>query len=183
MNVRPVEVTGITVLPPNKGYMVILKETEGEKYLPIFIGIPEAHNISLLLQNVKHVRPLTYDLFYNLMNIAGGKIMDVTVTELKNDTFYAEITYKVGDAVNRVDARPSDAIALAIKSRAPIFVSSDVMDKAGFVGEVAAIPSNVHERIKELNKQLEEAVEIEAYEMAARIRDKIRELEDQKKLI
>ncbi len=178
MNLKPVEVTGITGMSPNKGYMVILKELEGRRFLPIFIGIPEAHNISLLLQNIRHIRPLTYDLFYDLMNLAGGQIEDVTVTDLRNDTFYAEISYKVGDSVNKVDARPSDAIALAIKSKVPIYVNSEVMNKAGWMGEVTAMPPNINEHLKELNKRLENAVEIEAYEVAAQIRDKIREIEE-----
>ena len=115
------------------------------------------------------------------MNLAGGRVEEVTVTELRDDTFYAEINYKIRDLTKKVDARPSDAIALAIKSKAPIFVNNSVMDKAGMIGEVAPIPSNIDERKRELNKQLEEAVEIEAYEEAARIRDQIKELEEQQR--
>jgi bifunctional DNase/RNase len=179
MNKRPVEVTGITVFPPYKGYMVILKEREGKRYLPIFIGIPEAHHISLLLQNIKHVRPLTYDLFHNLINLAGGRVDEVTVTDLRDDTFYAEIDYRIRETVKRVDARPSDAIALAIRFKAPIYVSNTVMDKAGMIGEITTIPTSVDDRRRELNKQLEESVESEAYEEAARIRDQIKDLEEQ----
>ena len=182
MNKKPVEVTGITVLRPYKGYMVILKEREGKRYLPIFIGIPEAHHISLLLQNVKHVRPLTYDLFHNLINLAGSQVDEVTVTDLRDDTFYAEIDYRIRDTVKKVDARPSDAIALAIRFKAPIYVNSVVMDKAGMIGEISTIPTSIEDRCRELNTQVEEAVEIEAYEEAARIRDQIRELEERQRV-
>ncbi|NQT35032.1 bifunctional nuclease family protein [bacterium] len=177
----PVEVTGISGFPPFQGgYMVILTEMEGKKWLPIFIGAAEAHNISLLKQGVKYVRPLTYDLFYNLLKEADARIKSVTVTELRDNTFYAEILLAVGDTERSVDARPSDAIALAIKTKAAIFVAPEVMKEAGMQGKAGttSVP-NKYERIRNLNKQMAEAVEIEEYETAAKIRDEIRAIQEQ----
>ena len=176
----PVEVTGITGCAPYQGYVVILKETEGKRWLPIFIGAPEAHNISLLLQGLKYVRPLTYDLFGVLLETAGARISNITVTDLHDNTFYAEVSLAVvSGEVKTVDARPSDAIALAIKSRAPIYVNAKVMDEAGLIGEMVSPAPDFSERLRDLNKQLQKAVETEAYEEAARLRDEIRALEEQ----
>ncbi|MFH0765084.1 MAG: bifunctional nuclease domain-containing protein [Calditrichota bacterium] len=176
----PVEVTGISICAPYQGYVVILKEREGLRWLPIFIGAPEAHNISLLLQGLKYVRPLTYDLFNNLLEAAGARVEAVSITDLRDNTFFAEVQILLAnDRIRAIDARPSDAIALAIKTRAPIFVSSKVMDEAGLTGEeVPPSPPDIHTQIQELNNRLNEAVEQEAYENAARIRDQIRSLEE-----
>jgi len=176
----PVEVEGISsVFAPVQGYAVILKEHGGKRYLPIYIGQPEATNITLLLQGVKYVRPLTYDLFNNILIETGARVMSISVTELKDTTFYAEVLLKVGDSERRVDARPSDAIALAIKTRAPIFVDSKVMNTAAYISEETEEQPDINIRLRELNKQLEEAVDLEAFERAAKIRDKIRALEKQ----
>jgi bifunctional DNase/RNase len=175
-----VEVTGITGCAPYQGYVVILREHEGNRWLPIFIGALEAQNISLLLQGLKYARPLTYDLFYNLLEAASTKVENITVTELRDNTFYAEVSLRVGTrSPLGVDARPSDAIALAIKCKCPIFVSSKVMEEAGLVGEMSPAQPDHTEKLKELNKRLQKAVEQEAYEEAARIRDQIRALEAQ----
>jgi len=176
----PVDVTGISICAPYQGYVVILKEREGQRWLPIFIGAPEAHNISLLLQGLKYVRPLTYDLFNNLLEVAGARVEAVSVTDLRDNTFFAEVQVLVANNRTRsIDARPSDAIALAIKTRAPIFVSAKVMDEAGLTGEeVPPTRPDLHSQLQELNHKLTEAVEQEAYENAARIRDQIRALEE-----
>lgn len=176
----PVEVTGISISPPYQGYVVILKEKDGEQWLPIFIGATEAHTISLLLQGLKYVRPLTYDLFHNLLDAANGKVTRVEVTELKENTFYALVYLDTVEGERQIDARPSDAIALALKTDAPIFVSPDVFTEAGMRGEVAQTESptpSTEDRIMELNRQLKEAVEKEEYEAAAKLRDEIKTLE------
>ena len=177
MNNVPVEVTGISIFTPYQGFVVILKEIEGERVLPIYIGPTEAHNISLLLQGVKYIRPLTYDLFHNLLATADSRIDNVVITDLRDSTFYAEVSVKVQSAIHRVDARPSDAIALAIKSKAPISVNPKVLNEAGLIGDVTPEPPDLNRRIHNLNRQLDDAVEVEAYEEAARIRDAIRSLE------
>ncbi|MFH0881396.1 MAG: bifunctional nuclease domain-containing protein [bacterium] len=175
----PVEVTGISISPPYQGYVVILKEKDGEQWLPIFIGATEAHTISLLLQGLKYVRPLTYDLFYNLLEASKSKITRIEVTELKENTFYAMVHLQTVDGEKIVDARPSDAIALALKTDSPIFVAEEVFTEAGMRGEVAEAESKAptqEDRLMELNRRLKEAVEREEYEVAAKLRDEIKVL-------
>jgi bifunctional DNase/RNase len=166
--VVPVDVVGISVCPPYQGYVVILKEKSGDRWLPIFIGAAEAQSISLLLQGLEYSRPLTYDLFSTIL------------TELRDNTFYAVVHLKNMKGESKtIDARPSDAIALALKMKAPISVAPEVMSGAGITGEPVN-RSNI-ELISYLNQKLKEAVEIEAYEEAAKIRDQIRDLEQQQK--
>jgi len=176
----PVEVTGISISPPYQGYVVILKERDGEQWLPIFIGATEAHTISLLLQGLKYVRPLTYDLFHNLLESSNATIEKIEITELKENTFYALVYLDTPDGSRQVDARPSDAIALALKTEAPIFVAEEVFTEAGMRGEVAESdtkPPTSEDKLMELNRRLKEAVEKEEYEEAARLRDEIKVLE------
>ncbi len=173
-----VEVSGISISPPYQGYVVILKEKEGDQWLPIFIGATEAHTISLLLQGLKYVRPLTYDMFHSLLKATTSTVEKIEVTSLKENTFYALIHLNTPDGVKEIDARPSDAIALALKTESPIFVAPEVFTEAGMRGEVAqSEPISVENKLEELNQQLKEAVDTEAYEEAARIRDKIRDIE------
>jgi bifunctional DNase/RNase len=172
----PVEVMGISVCPPYQGYVVILQESEGERRLPIFIGVAEAQAISILLQKLEYARPLTFDLFGNVLEAMGAKVISITVTELRENTFYAtvEILDKEGE-VYYVDARPSDSIALALKTKAAIFVVDKVMDSAALQPD--QMPESEMDKITALNQKLQEAVADEAYEEAAKIRDKIKELE------
>src|SRR5512139_4000935 len=109
-----VEVTGVSVCPPYQGYVVILREKDGERWLPIFIGAAEAQAISLLLQDLHYSRPLTFDLFHNLIKAASGQVQRIAVTELKDNTFYALVDLKTHQGFQQIDARPSDAIALAL---------------------------------------------------------------------
>ena len=174
----PVEVTGISVCAPYQGYVVVLKEKEGQRLLPIFIGAPEANNIQLLLQGLKYLRPLTYDLFHYILQATNTKIEQVVVTDLRDNTFFAEVQIITDSGKTKgIDARPSDAIALAIKAKAPILVYSRVLEEAGLIGEETTNQIDLSEQLRELNQQLSKAVEKEAYEYAARLRDQIRELE------
>jgi bifunctional DNase/RNase len=174
--VIPVDVIGISVCPPYQGYVVILKEKNGERWLPIFIGAAEAQAISLLLQGVEYSRPLTYDLFNAILSAGGVRVLATDITQLRENTFYAVVHLKnLKGESKAIDARPSDAIALALKTKAPISVAEEVMTGAGIVGEPVN-RSNI-ELISFLNQRLKEAVEVEAYEEAAKIRDQIRDLE------
>lgn len=173
----PVDVIGISVCPPYQGYVVILKEKEGERWLPIFIGAAEAQSISFLLQGLEYARPMTYDLFAAILDAGEVTVESATVNNLKDNTFYAEIKVKVhGGDVKKIDARPSDAIALALRSKAPIQVESSVMDGAAVSNE--PVNRSVVEQIAYLHQKLKECVEVEAYEEAAKIRDHIRSLEN-----
>lgn len=180
MNSVPVEVTGISVYSPYHGYAVILKDKKRHRWLPIFIGGAEAQTISFLLQGVKIPRPLTYDLFQTILEQAGARIERVEVTDLRDNTFFAEVAVRVHNGELRlIDARPSDSIALALKTSAPLFVSEQIMIEASMVGDITvSAQPDANDRIQELNRQLEAAVSQEEYEEAAKIRDMIKALED-----
>ncbi len=179
MHAVPVNVEGLSVCAPYQGYMVILKERGSIRWLPIFIGKLEAESISIILENVQHARPLTYDLFSNLLIESGTAVEKVTVTGLRDSTFYAEVVIKTTNGRKTIDARPSDAIALALKTDAQIFVNSTVLNAAGMSDDlISDTQLNQHEsRLKKLNDLLTKAVEDEEYENAAKIRDKIKSLE------
>ncbi|MFC2170548.1 bifunctional nuclease domain-containing protein [Calditrichota bacterium] len=173
----PVEVTGVSVNPPFNGYVVILKEIDGEQWLPIFIGEVEAQTIMLLLQRMTYVRPLTYDLFNNLLEAGKSTVERVEVTKLEENTFYALVYLDTIDGVREVDARPSDAIALALKSNAPILVSRQVFEDSRKGRDLASDePPKPLNRLDELNEKLKKAVDDEEYEEAAKLRDQINNL-------
>lgn len=171
-----VEVIGISVCPPYQGYVVILKEKEGERWLPIFIGAAEAQSISFLLQGLEYARPMTYDLFGRILEEGQVQIVSSTVSDLKDNTFYGVVEIRTAKGeIRRIDARPSDAIALALKMRAPILVEEKVMESAAVTNE--PVNRSTVEQIAYLHQKLKECVECEAYEEAAKIRDHIRSLE------
>jgi len=111
--------------------VVLLKETSGDRYLPIWIGEFEAHAIAMELQGVDAPRPLPYDLMRTLLTELGGTVERVVVSDLSMDVFYARIVVAVGGRTIELDSRPSDAIALAVRSGSSIFVEDSVMDRAG----------------------------------------------------
>src|SRR5512144_2843044 len=103
--------------------IVVLKDLESSRYLPIWIGPFEADAITIELQGVEVARPLTHDLLKTVIGKLGGVVVQVAITDLRNDTFYAEVTVKVDGRRLQVDSRPSDAIALAVRTRVPVFVA------------------------------------------------------------
>jgi bifunctional DNase/RNase len=111
--------------------VVILKELEGERYLPIWIGHFEAEAIAMELQGVEAARPLPYDIMKSIIGDLGGKVRRILVTGLRDDVFYATIVIEAAGRQVEVDSRPSDAIALAVRTKVPIFVDESVLDKAG----------------------------------------------------
>lgn len=113
--------------------VVILREKDADRYLPIWIGPSEADAIALRLQDVSVARPLTHDLLRNLIEQLGARVVHIIVNDLANDTFFARIVLDVNGTTVEVDARPSDAIALAVRTDAPIFAAEDVLDRAGVV--------------------------------------------------
>ena len=124
-------VQGLTIDPASNSPILILKEPEGDQSLPIWIGLLEATAIASELEGVGFSRPMTHDLMRNLLEAVGYSVARVEVTELKDNTFYALI-HLVGPAGTlRVDSRPSDAIALALRTKAPIFVAPKVLEQAG----------------------------------------------------
>jgi len=126
-------IDSIRVSLMNYQRVVILKEKETDRYLPIWIGPNEADAIAVKLQGVSVPRPLTHDLLNSIVDALGASVNSVIVTELKNDTFYAKIVLNVDGEQMEVDSRPSDAIALAVRVDAPIYAEEGVLDKAGIL--------------------------------------------------
>jgi bifunctional DNase/RNase len=115
--------------------VVILKDVDDERYLPIWIGPFEAEAITLELKQVELARPLTHDLLKAVITKMGGKVSHVLVDDLRDDTFYARVVLDNNGHRLEVDSRPSDAIALAVRAKAPIFVADSVMEQAGITPE------------------------------------------------
>lgn len=124
-------VDSIRVSLMNYQRVVILKEKETNRYLPIWIGAAEADAIAVKLQGVPVPRPLTHDLLQSVVDAFGGKIQSIIVNDLKNDTFFAKILIAIDGSQMEIDSRPSDAIALAVRVAAPIFADESVLERAG----------------------------------------------------
>ena len=129
----PMEIDSIRVSLMNYQRVVILREKGTERYLPIWIGSPEADAIAVKLQDVTVPRPLTHDLLSAVIGDLGARVDHVVVSDLLNDTFYAKIAMVRDGKMTEVDCRPSDAIAIAVRSEVPIFVEDIVLEKAGIV--------------------------------------------------
>lgn len=183
-----VDILGLSTSPASGGaYALILKEVNGNRRLPIIIGAFEAQSIALEMEGIKPPRPLTHDLMKNILETMGNDLSEITISELKDGTFYARLIFNGQE----IDARPSDAIALAVRFGAPIFVNDKVMEEAGFLPEneeheegegapaVSPAPGKENKltRLEALRAQLREAVEREDYEKAAQLRDDIRRIE------
>jgi len=128
-------VESIRVNMTNYRRVVMLKEKTGQRYLPIWIGHFEADAIAIPMQNVPVTRPLTHDLLGSVIGSLGGKITQVIINELAEETFFAKLMIDDNGRHVEVDSRPSDAIALAIRAKVPIFVEEAVLDQAGMVFE------------------------------------------------
>ncbi|MBI2866952.1 MAG: bifunctional nuclease family protein [Chloroflexi bacterium] len=128
---KELSVDSIRVSLMNYQRVVILKEKDTDRYLPIWIGPAEADAIAVRLQDVQVPRPLTHDLLRNILQSLGGVVESVVVSDLTNDTFFAKIILDVNGKKQEVDSRPSDAIALAVRTKAPIFAEEAVLEKAG----------------------------------------------------
>ncbi len=124
-------IESIRVSLMNYQRVVILKEKESDRYLPIWIGPAEADAIAVRLQDVAVSRPLTHDLLRSVIDAFGGNVQYIVVNDLSNDTFYARIIMDVDGRTLEIDSRPSDAIALAVRVQAPIFAEETVLEKAG----------------------------------------------------
>ena len=123
-------VKGLMVDPITNMPIVILKDKDGERVLPIWVGIFEANAIALQIENIATPRPMTHDLLRNIIGDLKAAVEKIAVCDLKDNTFYALIYLRVGEELVAVDARPSDAIALALRVRAPIYVEDTVIDNA-----------------------------------------------------
>lgn len=189
-----VELDKIIFYPPSKGYAVILKEVGGIRQLPIIVGVFEAQSIALAIEQVKMPRPMTHDLFIRVLSRLGIAIQEVVINDLIEGTFYAQISLKEKSAksVTKIDSRPSDAIALALRVDADILVSEAVMDEAGQLLNVTetserqsvdqdSFEDQLLDRLVELKTKLQVAIDEEKYELAAQLRDQISKLEKELK--
>ena len=123
-------IKGLMVDPVTNMPIILLRDSEGQKVLPIWVGIYEANAIALQIENVSTPRPMTHDLLKNVITDLKGTIRKIVVSDLKDNTFFALIYLEVNGETVAIDARPSDAIALALRARAPIFVEESVIDNA-----------------------------------------------------
>ena len=124
------KVEGLTLDPLTNMPIIILKDLDGEKSLPIWVGFFEANAIALEIENITTPRPMTHDLIKNLVTMLKAQIKHILVSELKDNTFYAVITLTMNGSTMTVDSRPSDAIAIALRAKAPIFVNESVIESA-----------------------------------------------------
>lgn len=130
-----VAIDSVRVSLMSQDRMVVLKEIDSDRYLPIWIGPFEADAITIQLQGVQVARPLTHDLLKNFITTVGVRVSHILVNDLRNNTFFAQITIDHNGKELKIDARPSDAIALAVRVGAPIFVAEQVMDQAAITPE------------------------------------------------
>jgi bifunctional DNase/RNase len=125
-----VEIKGLMLDPSSNVPIVILRDTESQLFLPIWIGLSEANAIASRIEGIEPPRPMTHDLLRSVVELLGGEVEKIVISDLKESTFFAVIHVHQGDKPVEIDARPSDAIALALRVNAPIFVLRSVLDKA-----------------------------------------------------
>ncbi|MGA1249841.1 MAG: bifunctional nuclease domain-containing protein [Candidatus Kapaibacteriota bacterium] len=197
-----VEVLGLSQSPTSNGsYALILKEVDGDRRLPIVIGAPEAGAIAYEIEGVHTSRPMTHDLIKSIIETFDSKVTEIFIHEMKDSTFYASLHFSGSDSV--VDARPSDAIAIALRFDAPIYIASSLLDLAGFSLDELETTDDADDieeddgeekeedvdfflkdgaqkrqpkklsELEQLEAELEQAIKDEDYEKAAQLRDRI----------
>ena len=180
-----VKVARVTLDTATSRFVVILKDQNQNRWLPIVVGSTEAQAIALQLENIQPPRPLTHDLVKNLLDALNVHVARIVVNDLRENTYFALIGLQNDGAVNDIDARPSDAIALALRMDSPIFVEEDVMLKASISEQKEESmdldgdePSDLApgDQLEKLNVDLRKAVQDERYEDAAKIRDEIKKI-------
>jgi bifunctional DNase/RNase len=170
-----------SIIRTKYGNAILIKPKNLEVAIPIFIGALEMQSILIAHEKVKLGRPLTHDLFLDMLSRVNLTIKKIEISEIKNDTFHARLVITGGEYTNEkplvLDSRPSDAFALVTRKRCPVYVSSSVIDQAAipvdFFNEQSDDPDD---KYRSLHEQLEQAVAEEEYERAAELRDMIKEL-------
>ncbi|RPH92656.1 MAG: hypothetical protein EHM72_17120 [Calditrichaeota bacterium] len=178
-----VTVERVTLDTTTSRFVVILKEENRNRWLPIVVGNSEAQAIALQLEKISPPRPLTHDLIRNLLETLDARVERIVVNDLRDNTYFALLGLRLNGEFRNIDARPSDAIALALRTEAPIFVDGNVMLMASISESDIEVESNpVEERdeyaapediLEQLSVDLMRAVQDERYEEAAKIRDEI----------
>jgi len=200
INKVQVDIFGLTDRGMSQGaFALILKESDGPRRMPIIIGVPEAQAIANELEGVRAQRPMTHDLLRNVIEVLGAQLREVAIHSLKDGTFYASLIFEFSDL--EVDARPSDAIAIAVRCGVPIFVAEEILEEAAI--DQSDVPDVEDEEEEEdaieeeespalpaapvdapveaepltyrerLERELDDAIRTEDYEKAARIRDEL----------
>jgi len=191
MNKIQLVVTGIHANPAsNSAYALFLKELEGVRKLPIIIGAFEAQAIALELEGVQPPRPMTHDLLKSMIKSFNTTLSEVYINDLKDGTFYAKLIFE--DEGIELDARPSDAIAIAVRCNTPIFINEEILEEAAMLPQENVDDEKdnlanpgfppIEEKKKPLSKvealqqQLEKAINNEDYERAAKLRDELKRI-------
>lgn len=190
------QIAGLTnTLTQSQSYAVLLNEVDGNRNLPIVIGAFEAQAIAVALENVTINRPLSHDLIKNIFGVFEIKLLEVLINNLQDGIFYAKLVCESEGNMVEIDSRTSDAIALAVRFKCPIYVYEFIMDAAGTINhseeEITDEPEVENEEalkeeqyksplkdisilnLQELKEKLQETLDKENYELAARIRDEI----------
>ena len=188
-----VKINKIEYHPSSKGYILILEKEKNKIKIPILIGSNEAQSLSLAYEDIKLPRPNTHDLLINLVNELDAKIDYVIIKKYQNGTFLSNIIIKRGSEVIELDSRPSDAISTALKSMVPIYVTDNILKtiKSKNIISNQHFPEQITNRnneknyntediIKDLMKALDQAINDENYEIAAKLRDRIKNLKTKK---
>ena len=180
---------------PSQGYVLVVGEQHGERRVPIVIGASEAQSIALQIEGFNPPRPLTHDLFFQFAKSFGIEILEVNIVKLEEGVFFSELLCFNGEKELTLEARTSDAVALALRFRCPIFITEEIMERAGVVLDdnddeeiTKYAPSNdddvegenkliINKSQKELNEMLMIAIDREDYEKASLIRDEIKRRE------
>ncbi len=196
MDLVQVDIIGLSTSPSSGGaYALVLGEVEGNRRLPIIIGAFEAQAIALELEKIQPPRPMTHDLIRDLFESVAANVTDILIDELREGTFFAKIRFAVNGTEAQLDCRPSDAVALAVRVGAPIFVSEGVLDEAGIPTEdeddLAPVEASSDESAEEpeeespksplqkLEDDLAKTIADEDYERAAKLRDDIMRLKSE----
>jgi len=186
MDYIQVDIIGLSTSPSSGGaYALVLGEVGGNRRLPIIIGAFEAQAIALELEKIQPPRPMTHDLLRDLFDAVEADVTDIVIDDLREGTFFAKIRYVAGGKEHQLDARPSDAVALAVRTDAPIYVIPTVLEEAGIPAEEETAPAAAarsapepeergpRSRLDRMEDQLQKAIEAEDYERAAQLRDEI----------
>ncbi len=183
-NLMLVEAEIWTVARTDKGNAVLVKPIGSERAVPIFIGQLEAQSILIGLGNVPMPRPLSHDLFITMMEKLNATIERVDITELRDGTFYARIVLKQGLKKIVIDSRPSDALGITARIHSPLYIAEAIVEEAGIPINLITeqepsieMPDPAEIEKNRLEEELQKAVEDEDYEEAARLRDKINQLQ------
>ncbi|MBN2681001.1 MAG: bifunctional nuclease family protein [Bacteroidales bacterium] len=186
MNKIRLNVLGLSYSQTQTGaYALVLSEDTGDRRIPIIIGGFEAQAIAIELEGLKPPRPLTHDLFVTMAKNAGMNIKEVNIIRLEEGVFYSELVVEKDGKFSSMDARTSDAVALALRFKCPIFTTSDIIEKAGIVMDYNQPEAEKKPKLQkkpigyeaksteDLNKLMEEAIEKENYELASKIKKEI----------